>query len=74
MSLSSMCSSTRTIQGTDWHNRPIMNISADTWTVQLRFLDELQTYCDISAILEGAIRNHHQVLGISSFMICDLRF
>jgi len=28
----------------DQHNRPVINISADTWTVQLRFPDELQAF------------------------------
>jgi len=43
--LSSICSGTRSIQCTDPHNRPVITISADTWTVQLRFPDELQAFC-----------------------------
>jgi len=41
---SSICSGTRTIKCTDRHNRPVISISADTCTVQLRFSDELQAF------------------------------
>jgi len=42
--LSSICSGTRTIHCTDRHKRQVISISADAWTVQLRFPDELQTF------------------------------
>jgi len=42
--LSRICSGTRTILYTDRHNNPVISISADTFTVQLRFPDELQAF------------------------------
>jgi len=48
---SSICSGTRTIQCTDRHNRPFINISADTWTVQLRFPDEFAVIYIFSRII-----------------------
>jgi len=42
--LSTLCSATRTISGTDRYHRTVISISADTWTVQLQFPDELQAF------------------------------
>jgi len=42
--LTSIFRGTRTIQGTVRHKRPVISISADSWTVQLRFPNELQAF------------------------------
>jgi len=42
MGLSSMCNGSRTTYGTDLRNRPVSGISATSWTMQMRFPDDIQ--------------------------------
>jgi len=68
--LSSICCVTRTIEGTDRHNRQAIRNSSDTWTVQLHFSDEFETYCrSIYYLLKRlAFLNYHRFIGISHNM------
>jgi len=51
--VASIFSGTRAIKGTDLHNRPVISIYADTWTVLLRFSDKIQAYCRGISFLLG---------------------